>query len=142
MPFPTPNPWALLMWVRYPPQGASRVVQRVEFVLTTTEDTAKSPEDRALGRVTWQSMSAIAASQTQHTGPSPAAQGPRLSTSAGGLGSISGQGTRSHMPQLKVCTPQRKIPRATTTTRCRQINKCFVLFLNTIHNIRIFLTVF
>ena len=25
---------------------------------------------------------------------------------AGGPGSISGQGTRSHMPQLRVCTPQ------------------------------------
>ena len=35
--------------------------------------------------------------------------------SAGGLGSVPGQGTRSHMPQLK--TPQRrsKIPCATKT---------------------------
>ena len=33
---------------------------------------------------------------------------------AGGLGSIPGQGTRSHMPQLRVYTPQLKIPQATT----------------------------
>ena len=40
---------------------------------------------------------------------------------AGGLGSIPGQGTRSHMPQvrvrmpqLRVCMPQLKIPHATT----------------------------
>ena len=35
------------MWVWYPPQGASTVVQQAEFVLTTMEDTAKSPEDSA-----------------------------------------------------------------------------------------------
>ena len=35
---------------------------------------------------------------------------------AGGLGSIPGQGTRSHMPQLKIPCP-------TTKIRCRQINK-------------------
>ena len=34
----------------------------------------------------------------------------RLCTpSAGGPGLISGQGTRSHMPQLRICTPQLKI---------------------------------
>ena len=33
----------------------------------------------------------------------------RLHTpSAGSLGSITGQGTRSHMPQLRVCMPQLK----------------------------------
>ena len=31
-----------------------------------------------------------------------------------GLGSIPGQGIRSHMPQLGVCTPQPKIPYAAT----------------------------
>ncbi|TEA39003.1 hypothetical protein DBR06_SOUSAS1710095, partial [Sousa chinensis] len=31
---------------------------------------------------------------------------------AGGPGSISGQGTRSHMPQLRVCMLQLKIPHA------------------------------
>ena len=39
----------------------------------------------------------------------------RLHTpNAGGLGSIPGQGTRSHMPQLRVCMLQLKIPHATT----------------------------
>ena len=39
--------------------------------------------------------------------------------SAGGLGPIPGQGTGSHMPQLK-------IPCATTKTRCSKINKNFL----------------
>ena len=39
----------------------------------------------------------------------------RLRTrNAEGLGSIPGQGTRSHMPQLRVRVPQLKIPHATT----------------------------
>ncbi|TEA41477.1 hypothetical protein DBR06_SOUSAS27010023, partial [Sousa chinensis] len=39
----------------------------------------------------------------------------RLCTpNAGGLGLISGQGTRSHMPQLRVPMPQVKILHATT----------------------------
>ncbi|TEA31286.1 hypothetical protein DBR06_SOUSAS710034, partial [Sousa chinensis] len=37
----------------------------------------------------------------------------RLHTpNAGGPGLIPGQGTRSHMPQLRVCMPQLKIPHA------------------------------
>ena len=40
---------------------------------------------------------------------------------AGGPGSIPGQGTRSHMPQLKVCTLQLKIPYATTKTRTAKL---------------------
>ncbi|TEA38516.1 hypothetical protein DBR06_SOUSAS110424, partial [Sousa chinensis] len=37
----------------------------------------------------------------------------RLRTpNAGGLGSIPGHGTRSHMPQLRVHMPQLKIPHA------------------------------
>ena len=48
----------------------------------------------------------------------------RLRTpNAGGLGSIPGQGTTSHMPQLRVRMPQLKIPRATTKTWSSQINK-------------------
>ena len=44
---------------------------------------------------------------------------------AGSLGLIPGQGTRSHMPQLKVCLLQRrsKIPHVTTKTWCSQISK-------------------
>ncbi|TEA28986.1 hypothetical protein DBR06_SOUSAS11410026, partial [Sousa chinensis] len=39
----------------------------------------------------------------------------RLCTpNAGGLGSISGRGTRSHMPQLRVRMPQLKILHAST----------------------------
>ncbi|TEA28872.1 hypothetical protein DBR06_SOUSAS4010089, partial [Sousa chinensis] len=39
----------------------------------------------------------------------------RLHTpNAGSPGSIPGQGTRSHMPQLRVRVPQLKIPHATT----------------------------
>ena len=37
--------------------------------------------------------------------------------SAGGTGSIPGQGTRSHMPQLRVGTPQLKIPYAAVRPR-------------------------
>ena len=39
---------------------------------------------------------------------------------AGDLGSIPDQGARSHMPQLTVCMPQLKIPRATTET-CQSV---------------------
>ena len=39
---------------------------------------------------------------------------------AGGLGSAPGQGTRSHMPQLRVYKPQLKIPCATTETQYGQ----------------------
>ncbi|TEA40711.1 hypothetical protein DBR06_SOUSAS1310003, partial [Sousa chinensis] len=41
-----------------------------------------------------------------------------LAPNAGGLGSIPGQGTRSHMPQLRVCMSQLKIPNAATKTWC------------------------
>ena len=40
-----------------------------------------------------------------------------------GPGSIPGQGTKSHMPQLRVCMQQLEIPCATTKTWCSQINK-------------------
>ncbi|TEA35837.1 hypothetical protein DBR06_SOUSAS1110216, partial [Sousa chinensis] len=39
---------------------------------------------------------------------------------AGGPGSIPGQETRSHMPQLRACMAQLKTPRAATETRCSQ----------------------
>ena len=42
---------------------------------------------------------------------------------AGGLGSIPGQGTWSHMPQLRVCLMQLKIPHATPKTWHSQENK-------------------
>ena len=42
---------------------------------------------------------------------------------AGGLDLILGQGTRSHMLQLRVHMPQLKIPHAATKTRHSQINK-------------------
>ena len=46
-------------------------------------------------------------------------------SNARGPGSIPGEGTRLHMPQLRVCMPQRrsKIQRATTKTGHSQINK-------------------
>ena len=48
----------------------------------------------------------------------------RLHThNAGALGSSPGQGTRSHMPQLRVHMPQLKIPHAATKTWGSQINK-------------------
>ena len=40
-----------------------------------------------------------------------------------GLGSIPGQGTRSHMPQTGVCMPQLKIPRIAAKTWHSQRNK-------------------
>ena len=72
------------------------------------------------------------------TGTSLVVQWLRLcAPNAGGPGSIPGQGTRSHMPQLRVRMPQlkilhaatkishtaTKIPRAATKTRCSQIQK-------------------
>ena len=41
----------------------------------------------------------------------------------GAQGLIPGQGTRSHMPQLRVHMPQLKILSATTKTWCNQINE-------------------
>ena len=47
----------------------------------------------------------------------------RLCTpNAGGLGSIPGQGTRSHMPQLKISHVATKVPSPTAKMGCRQIN--------------------
>ena len=43
--------------------------------------------------------------------------------STGGPGSTPCQGTRSHMPQLRVRVPQRKIPHVTSKTQHSQINK-------------------
>ena len=66
------------------------------------------------------------------TGTSLVVQWLRLrAPNAGDLGSIPGQGTRSRMPQLKIMRAATKktlhaamkIPRATTKTRCSQINK-------------------
>ena len=55
----------------------------------------------------------------QEGGTSLEVQWPRLcAPSAGGLGSLPGPGTRSHLPQLRV-------PPATTKTWHSQINKCF-----------------
>ena len=42
---------------------------------------------------------------------------------AGGLGSIPGQTTRSHMLKLRVCMPKRKIPYTAPKTWHNQINK-------------------
>ena len=49
---------------------------------------------------------------------------------AGGLGPISGQGTGSHMLQLKISSTARrlKITCATTNTLCRQINIFFNIY--------------
>ena len=41
---------------------------------------------------------------------------------AGGLGSISGRATRSHMPQLRVYMLQPKIPHASAKTQHSQVN--------------------
>ena len=55
----------------------------------------------------------------------------RLCTpNAGGTGLITGQGTRSHKLQLRVHTPQLKIPCAATKTCCSQINTQIYIFLN------------
>ena len=43
-----------------------------------------------------------------------------------GPSSIPGQGTRSHMPQLRVPMPQPKIPHVATKTQHSQGNKCFL----------------
>ena len=54
------------------------------------------------------------------------------------MGSTPGQGSRSHMPQLRVCMLQLKIPHAATKTQCSQLNKYFFkreinLYLKNIH---------
>ena len=49
-----------------------------------------------------------------------------LLPNAVGLGSILGQGTRSHMWQLGVHMPQLKISHAATKTQPSQINKWFL----------------
>ena len=41
---------------------------------------------------------------------------------AGGPGSIPGQGTRSHLPQLRVHMLKLRFPHTATKTRCSQIN--------------------
>ena len=46
-----------------------------------------------------------------------------LSPSAGGLGSILGQGTRSYMPQLRLHMPKLKISHVATKTQYSQINR-------------------
>ena len=57
-------------------------------------------------------------------GPSQGVQWLRLCTpNAGGLGSIPGQGTRSHMLQRRIRALQLKIPRAATKTWCSQRSK-------------------
>ena len=70
------------------------------------------------------------------SGTSLVVQGLRLHiSSARGLGSIPGQGTRSHMPQLRVFTLQLKTPhamrnelRTATNTGHSQINKQMNIF--------------
>ena len=57
----------------------------------------------------------------------PVAKTPRCSQCRGGPGSIPGQGTGSHMPELRAHVPQLKILHATTKTQCSQINKNFFL---------------
>ncbi|TEA36484.1 hypothetical protein DBR06_SOUSAS10810083, partial [Sousa chinensis] len=55
------------------------------------------------------------------TGISLVVQWPRLhAPNAGGLRLIPDQGTRSHMPQLRVCMRQLKIPHAATERSCMQ----------------------
>ena len=49
---------------------------------------------------------------------------------ARGVGSIPGQGTRSHMPHLRVCMPQLKILHAATKTRCNQIHTHIYIYLH------------
>ena len=57
-------------------------------------------------------------------GTSLVAQGLRLhSPNAGSLGLIPGQGTRSHLLQLRARMLRLMIPRATAKTQCGQINK-------------------
>ena len=45
---------------------------------------------------------------------------------AGGWGSIPDEGTRFHMPQLRVCLPQLNIPHAAIKTQCSLVNKFFL----------------
>ena len=60
-------------------------------------------------------------------------QGLRLhAVNVGGLGSIPGQETRSHMLRLRVLMPRLKILRATTKTRCSQINTYLNIKKNTV----------
>ena len=65
-------------------------------------------------------------SKTNRSGTSPVVHWLRLrAPSAGGVGSTLGQGTRSHMLQLKTPHATTKMSRAATKTRCGQISKYF-----------------
>ena len=61
-----------------------------------------------------------------HPGTSPVVQGLGLhALNAGGPSSIPGQGTRSHMLQLRVCTLQLRIPYAPTKLpKCHNQDQC------------------
>ena len=50
-----------------------------------------------------------------------------LAPNAGGLGVIPAQGTRSHMPQLRVSMLRLKILQAATKTQYNQVNTFFFL---------------
>ena len=64
--------------------------------------------------------------QEKLVGTSLLVQWLRLHTpNAGDQGSIPGQGTRSHMLQLRARMPQLKTPQAATKTRHSQINNFF-----------------
>ena len=58
-----------------------------------------------------------------------------------GPSSIPGQGTSSHMPQLRVHVLQLKIPHAATKTQHSQINNCFFFFKELIATITLSLNV-
>ena len=62
------------------------------------------------------------APQDATAGPALVGQWLRLCTpNAGALGSILGQGTRSHVPQLRFCMPQLKIPRVATKNQRKRV---------------------
>ena len=60
--------------------------------------------------------------QDAMAGPSLVGRWLRLRTpNAGAPGSILGQGTRSHVPQLRFCMPQLKIPRVATKNQHKRV---------------------
>ena len=116
-------------------QDKSQCIQQIKSGQKWTALSCLIPRVPQLhGTVFFQALVAIERSRCKEakhihkteSGTSLVVQRLRLRTpNAGGPGSIPGQGTRSHMLQLKIPHTTRKILRATTKTRRIQINKFF-----------------
>ena len=99
----------------------ARVLERGAIACLNPTKQYKSNKALKFQRVGWMVARVL---QKFLTGTSLVVQWLRLcALYAGGLGSIPGQATRSHMLKLRVCMPKQKIPYTATKTWHNQINK-------------------